>query len=457
VVLLYELCTVLGLKFEFAEALEGRSQNAMRLRFDALADAVCSILNRTKALLILDGFDEIADVELREAVLHQIRTLILRLDTATMVLTSRTGEFMAVIDTARIFEICGLGPAQIADFAKKWLNDSKKAESFLNQVNKSPFADNAMKPLTLAHLCAVFERVGSIPEKPKTVYRKILQLLLEDWDAQRSVKRKSRFSSFEADRKYEFLANLAYQLTVDFNSVVFSSRDIEAIYRKACHDFSLPANQASEVAKELESHTGLFLQCGFSEFEFAHKSLQEFLAAEFLVRLPSIPRDTRILRRLPNELAIATAISSNPSLYLSELTLNRFLKIEVPPAFLTTFVTRLLQERPDFKSEQDVVLALFILYSMTVKGAKEEAQMQLFLYDKLIFEFEQLVAPILWVNDFTSVERFYRKTGQARVISSKPVISFQKIRDHGRFSLPDEVLVRESFLEMLTKKGAADP
>ena len=45
----------------------------------------------------------------------------------------------------------------------------------------------------------------------------------------------------------------------------------------------------ASVIAELESHTGLFIQSGFDQFEFAHKSLQEFLTAEYLVKLPSIP------------------------------------------------------------------------------------------------------------------------------------------------------------------------
>ena len=365
---------------------------------------------------------------------------------------------MAVIDTARIFEICALGPEQIADFSRKWLGDEKKAVSFLDQVGRSPFADSAIKPLTLAHLCAVFERVGSIPEKPKTVYRKILHLLLEDWDEQRSVKRKSRYSSFESDRKYEFLANLAYHLTVDCRSVVFSSRDIAGIYRKISQDFGLPKYEGAEVAKELESHTGLFVQCGFSEFEFAHKSLQEFLAAEFLVRLPSIPHDHQVLEKLPNELAIATTISSNPSLYLSELVLRRFLQFEMPESFLPTYVTRLLQERPDFKSEQTVIFALLALYSMTVKGCgKDDRQLQLFLYDKLVAEFEDLLSSVLRTNSLDVFERYYNKVGQTTVVSSSPVHSFRKTKELARFTLPEVMLIRQSFFKRLTSSRNSNP
>ncbi len=49
------------------------------------------------------------------------------------------------------------------------------AVGFTEQIKKSPFADTAIRPLTIAHLCAIFERAGRIPDKPKTFYRKIVR------------------------------------------------------------------------------------------------------------------------------------------------------------------------------------------------------------------------------------------------------------------------------------------
>jgi predicted NACHT family NTPase len=67
----------------------------------------------------------------------------------------------------------------------KWIRDQSAAERFLVELSKSPYADTAMKPLLLAHLCAIYERIGAIPEQPKVVYRKIVALLLEEWDQER--------------------------------------------------------------------------------------------------------------------------------------------------------------------------------------------------------------------------------------------------------------------------------
>lgn len=59
---------------------------------------------------------------------------------------------------------------------------------------------------------------------------------------------------------------------------------------------------------------------------------------------------------LPNELAVAVAISSRPGTYFAELVLRRLGRMSND--FLRPFLYRLLIERPDFNSDSLVQLAL---------------------------------------------------------------------------------------------------
>ncbi len=141
------------------------------------------------------------------------------------------------------------------NFALKWLGNKSKAENLIKEIQNSPFADTAIRPLNLAHLCAIYERIGKIPDKPKTVYKKIINLLLEEWDEQRSVKRNSSYANFETDRKFEFLSNLSFMLTTSLNRSVFSSADLIKVYKKIHKDFGLEADEMKQVVNELETHT----------------------------------------------------------------------------------------------------------------------------------------------------------------------------------------------------------
>jgi energy-coupling factor transporter ATP-binding protein EcfA2 len=362
-IIIDQLYEILGIRLDLPSGggLPGtdRERNALKEKL------VVTFLEELGALLIIDGYDELTQHSIRERVIHEVENLAAHLDRSKLILTSRTGEFNHSFDNLQPFELCPLAESQITQFAGRWLDDEQKAEDFLTKVRSSPFADTAMRPLTMAHLCAIYERIGDIPKRPKTLYRKIIDLLLHEWDEQRSVTRESRYAHFEVDRKFEFLCHLAFVLTVSLQKTIFTKDDLLSAFNMTFHDYDLQRSEAQQVVNELETHTGLILQLGSDRFEFAHKSLQEFLTAEHLVRLPSQP-SYPVLSRIPNELAIAVAISSRPSDYFSELVVYRLVEQKVSRDFISSFLTRLTLEKPDFNSFDGLSLAIAILYSLYI-------------------------------------------------------------------------------------------
>lgn len=221
---------------------------------------ILDILNQINALIILDGFDELVYRKDKDIVLAEIGKLFNFIESSRIVLTSRSSDFNYSFENAFRFEIAPLNQAQIVDFANKWLGSEESSKVFIAQMKRSPFQDTSVKPLNLAHLCAIFERVGKIPDKPKTVYKKIISLLLEEWDEQRQINRISSYGNFEVDRKFEFLSNLAFYLTTTHNKTVFTKEDLKKAYLEIHQDFDLRKEEIKEVVNELESHTGLLIQ-----------------------------------------------------------------------------------------------------------------------------------------------------------------------------------------------------
>lgn len=371
-VLFRQIYEILGLRLEGADIVD-KQEPQLRAIKERL---VLNVLESMGVLLIFDGFDELSGLDKREEALNDIRKLACQLTKSKIIVTSRTGEFDYSIDNADPYELCPLNEVQIKQFATQWLGGSAQVEEFLKQIYSSPFVDATVRPLTLAHLAAIYERIGEIPKKPKTVYRKIVGLLLEEWDQQRSVKRKSRYANFEIDRKLEFLCNLSFVLTANLKTTVFSKDQLLDVYGRIYRDFDLIEREAKQVVNELETHTGLFLQSSYETFEFAHKSLQEYLAAEYMVRLPSIPDSVEVLTVLPNELAIAVTISSNPCKYLEELVFHRLVRpggstAELRPGiteyFVRSFIDRLILEKPDFYMSAEYGLALLLLHNFLMR------------------------------------------------------------------------------------------
>jgi hypothetical protein len=406
--LIERIQSMLDIPLSFPTDLE--SEDASEARRSLRERAVVQILETLQPLILLDGLDEVSHKAKRDSIIAGVRRLAIQLEKARIILTARTGEFTYHIEKMTTYEIAPLSPHQIQQFAAGWLGTAD-AETFLKQVRDSPFADAAIKPLTLAHLCAIFERVHKIPEKPKSVYKKIVSLLLEDWDQQRSVQRLSAYSDFEVDRKADFLADLAHNLTTSNKTSTFTRFDLLESYQRISVNYGLRNSEAQAVVNELETHTGLIVQSGADLFEFSHKSLQEYLTAVFIVGLPWIPRSMIELQLMPNELAIATALSSRPSRYFYSLVLQHFSTVNLSFQFVRTFINRMLIERPDFDVTPEVGLAILCLYSQYLRASIEEGrQLQLFTYDPLSYEFEHLNALIrerIKVSDLLGVYRVH--------------------------------------------------
>jgi len=443
---------MLHLRISYPDELAG-DDNASARR--ALRDsAVLDWLNTVHALIVLDGFDEITHKARRDLVVEELRKLAIQLTNAAFFLTTRTGEFSAHIERTRTLEVKPFSKSQIAKFASNWLG-SPDDQKFITQLEQSPYHDTAIRPLTLAHLCVIFEKSKRIPAKPKTIYRRIVRLLLEDWDEQRSVVRESSYADFAADRKEEFLANLAYELTRLFKTSTFGRDELLRCYASIHGNFGLPADQATKVVDELETHTGLVLQSGRDQFEFSHKSLQEFLAASYIALLPSIPNNMIELQIMPNELALATALSSKPSEYLTQLVAEHFSRVRTSFQFTRSFVNRLLLESPDFEASTRVGYALLVLYSQYLRSVViSQEQMSLFLLDQLGKEFAILGQKIKQRITFDELDEIYDKAESGYTFEGDPVWHLtrrkkkvqQKLRRSELSFLPDEIYIRDTLL-----------
>jgi len=349
---------ILECKFTFNDDFVGEVE-LEKLKFQVIT----KILNEANCLLILEGYDEISENLVKNQVQVEIRKFAAELDKARMVITCRTGEFRYDIDNLIPYEIAPLNHSQIIEFSDKWLGGD--SQNFITELRVTPYYDTVIRPLTLGHLCAIYERYKSIPEKPKTIYKKVVNLLLEEWDEQRSITRESKYAKFEIDQKFELLSNIAFELTANGARGEFTDEQLRSAYSSICKDFGLSdiKSEAEEVIREIESHTGIFIRSGVDKFEFSHKSIQEFLTADYLVRLPLHFIDDSVIEELGTELAVATSISSNSSLYLSDVLLNIYPRQRLNKNFIEPFLSRLVIEKPDFSLRKDLAVAILYLMS----------------------------------------------------------------------------------------------
>ncbi len=440
-ILFNAIIEILNIKFE--------TQKLDEKQIESFKEAVViDFLNENNILLLIDGFDELVFLTRRQVVIKEFEKLTQRVEQSKIVLTSRTSDFRLSSENLAIYEICPLSDEQVSIFAEKWLEDLDDSTDFITKIKKSPFYDTTIRPLTIAHLCAIYERNKDIPEKPKTVYKKIVYLLLEDWNQQRNIHRKSKYSHFENDRKFEFLSTVAFNLTTLNKSNNFTKNDLQEIYNKIFQDFDLIKNEMVEVVNEIESHNGIILESGFQKYQFAHKSIQEYLTAEYIVKLATIPKSRNVLIRIPNEMAIAIAISSNPSDYFVEFINERLFPLKLTLQFIKPFLNRLLLEKIDFNYDFHVTVAVLKLYSAyIIETQQEKAQLLLFYDDNLINEFEKLVKDVFKRNDKDKIFFSYEESERVPTSDGQVLVVLNLKKDVKNKQLPKTIYCRDSFID----------
>ncbi len=322
---------------------------------------VIEALETCNTFILLDGFDE-AHQEVRRGIIKDLEFLTLNTDKSRIIMTSRIGEFNMMIPNSSIFEICPLNSKQKNKFIYKWLDDNEKAKELISKLEKASYYDSINKPLILAHVCSLFAKYGSIPIRPSQIYRKIVNLLIEEWDEQRNITRVSVFSNFDNYRKLDFLTNLAFDLTVQYNKVSFSKEIIQTIFDRYKSKYQFSDNDFKIVLQEIESQTGLFIQVRYKEYEFIHKTIHEYLTALYLIKLPRLPE--KFISKIPNELSVAISISSEPSDYFCDLVFNKEHILNHDASFFSVFLIRLIEEKPNFNFDLSFGLAFLWLFTL---------------------------------------------------------------------------------------------
>ncbi len=324
-----------------------------------LDHAIAAFFNTVDTILLLDGLDEVGPIA-RRTMERDIAWLVCNSPRAKTIVTCRSGDYNVMLEGMDHVELCPLDARDVAMLGRCWLPDHH--ETFGTLMEAAPFREMAESPLVLAQLMMLYRRYGHLPQQPAQIYRRIIALMVEDWDAERAIRRPSRYSDFDTERKVSFLSALAYHLTVVQQQRSFSERDLLAAYEQLHARFHLPATEAKHVLAELEAHTGLFLNSGGTRFEFAHIALQEYLCAEYLVREPIAHSPSRLLDIAPTVVAIASALSSDPSTWVASLVLAAE-GTSCSGANLRAFFGRLALERPHFRPSAALGVALLKVFT----------------------------------------------------------------------------------------------
>ncbi|MBU7582733.1 MAG: NACHT domain-containing protein [Nostoc sp. TH1S01] len=253
------------------------------------------ILNQGRALVLLDGLDEVTG-EAGKQIAKEIKRFARVYPQLQVVVTCRTQTLPDLFDWKSqhftCVEVADFNEEQVRAFAAHWFSTvyadaeegKKQAREFLEQLflgeNKT-IRELAITPILLSLTCAVFQQTKKFYSKRSKLYEEGLELLLEKWDQSRSIERNEIYRDLSVKRKLELLSFLAVKKFVQQQYVLFEQEELEGYIGEF---LGIEQRESRGVLKAIESQHGLLIERAYKVWSFSHLTFQEYLVSEVLAR-----------------------------------------------------------------------------------------------------------------------------------------------------------------------------
>ena len=238
--------------------------------------------NQEKVLLILDGYDEYSGG--KSSLIHQIwRGSQLR-DCCVMITTRPVKEDELRVPSHAQFELNGFDSwEQKEQFARKILPDEEDVKALLKYLRKHDLEEMAEIPLLLLMLCLLWKKnKPQLPTSRKEIYVKFIQTLLDHMAIKDSDNVATGKSINEYQEELSKIGKLAFDALLEdclhFNFSKFPKGDL---FEKLIHVGFFQVSKLSALNREKIVY-------------FLHKSVQEFLAAWFIVQEVKVKKNETV-------------------------------------------------------------------------------------------------------------------------------------------------------------------
>jgi predicted NACHT family NTPase len=239
------------------------------------------LLEHGKLIILFDGIDEIIPSE-RQRVLEEINLVSTKYPNNTFVSTSRISSYNGELTKYKEVEICDFQPKDIVIYVDKWFEDDNKKNGLLEKIKNYPqILEIASNPLLLSLICIVYDFDLEITSRRTTLYKRCIECLMRDWDAQRGFRRVGKFIKLDDLKRISILGHLAYNLHLN-NQIYFKLETIDTFLADIIQRYGLCREDIPAIIEEIIDHYGLITEVSKNIFAFSHLTFQEFFAANYI-------------------------------------------------------------------------------------------------------------------------------------------------------------------------------
>ncbi|WP_394621923.1 NACHT domain-containing protein [Lentzea sp. JNUCC 0626] len=258
-------------------------------------DGIEYLLRTGRAVVILDGLDELVQIELRRRVVSLVEGFAHLYPLVPILVTARKVGYEDAPLNDEMFaagQIAEFDDDQVADYVSRWFSLDEATSPVERERLITSFLEDSRQirelrsnALLLTLLCAMYSSDRYLPHNLAEVYERCALMLFEQWDSKRGIELPIKFHG----RLRGAVQHLAWKMFSATESGKAQKRArvinhlTEYLDRKLDdHDVSVAA--AEEFLAYCTGRAWILTDVGANEFGFTHRTFLEYFAAEHLVR-----------------------------------------------------------------------------------------------------------------------------------------------------------------------------
>lgn len=320
-----ELVPVLIPLAMFAEARRTRPELGLRVFLDetmverggeALRSTMADALGAGRALVLLDGVDEVPESRARAGLVQAVDGFISDHELARVVVTSRPYGYVRLRGDLPHYTLPNFSTEQVTEFVYRWQTacerkqhpqspdlDSadQEAEALLAEIRRNPRVEElATNPLMLVIVSLIRYERTRLPEERVQLYQRAVNTLMDTWNQWRSqLGRDAGGVMLPLDRLVRVWGAVAEWTRRERNTGVVHRAELKRKLVEVLRDREYADRNAEETAESYlraaADRAGILEERGQDIFAFWHPTFEEFLAAVEL----STPTSQAIRKLLP--------------------------------------------------------------------------------------------------------------------------------------------------------------
>ena len=256
-----------------------------------------------RAVILLDGLDEVAETGKRYDIVSRIESFLGQFPKNLAIITSRPAgykrDFFRTEEFPH-FELQGFNDEKVEEFINRWYSsrfDDKAEAARRNKSLQRALGENARikllarNPLLLTIIALIHRYQGGLPKKRHELYEKAVATLIFHWDKNKEITAHKQLQYLDLDDLWLVLGKIAYWIHSSGNTedqeggTIIDRQELrEQLKEEIAIIADLKPHKAEKETDRflslIQERTGLLNEQGQDCYAFVHKTFQEYLCAK---------------------------------------------------------------------------------------------------------------------------------------------------------------------------------